>query len=133
MEKTLTPCASTAALAYLGDAVFELRVREMLLTKNNPGASPNTLNRQARKYVSAAAQAAMYHALYPHLTEEEQAIIKRGRNLHTNSRAKNAEITAYRHATGLETLFGYLYERNDHNRLITLFSLCAECAEAEVN
>ncbi|MCL2500745.1 MAG: ribonuclease III [Defluviitaleaceae bacterium] len=124
MEKSVNPSTSVAALAYLGDAVFELRVREMLLNKYESNATPNALNRQARKYVSATAQSAMYHAIFPLLTEEEQAIMKRGRNLHTSSRAKNADATDYRHATGLETLFGYLHERGERGRIDELFNLC---------
>ncbi|MCL2203106.1 MAG: ribonuclease III [Defluviitaleaceae bacterium] len=124
MEENVKPSTATAALAYLGDAVFELRVREMLLARNKNGASMHALNRQARKYVSAAAQAAMYHAIFPLLSEAEQAIIKRGRNLHSVSRAKNADTVAYRHATGLEALFGYLYEKNEHERLEEIFGLC---------
>jgi ribonuclease-3 family protein len=108
----------------LGAAVFELRVREALLARNTAGASSNTLNRQARKYVNATAQAAMYHTLFPLLNENEQAIIKRGRNLHTASRAKNADATAYRHATGLEALFGYLHERGETERINELFAIC---------
>jgi len=122
---------STAALAYLGDAVFELRVREMLLAKNETTNAMNNLNRQARKYVSATAQAAMYHAVFPHLTEEEQAVMKRGRNLHSVSRAKNADAVAYRHATGLETLFGYLHENKAHERLKELFMLCISSIKNE--
>jgi ribonuclease-3 family protein len=114
----------TAALAYLGDAVFELRVREALLARNGSGASARSLNRQARAYVSAPAQAVMYHALFPTLSDEEKAIIKRGRNLHTVSRAKNADAVAYRHATGLEVLFGYLHEKGNQSRINELFVLC---------
>ncbi|MCL2603484.1 MAG: ribonuclease III [Defluviitaleaceae bacterium] len=124
MEADLNPLTSTAALAYLGDAVFELRVREMLLARDECSASPHALNKQARKYVSAQAQSAMYHAIFPLLNEHEQSIMKRGRNLHSTSRAKNADVTAYRHATGLETLFGYLHERNDQTRINELFSVC---------
>jgi ribonuclease-3 family protein len=117
---------STAALAYLGDAVFELRVRETLLAQGGGGVSPRALNHAARAYVSASAQAAMYHALFPRLSDEEQSVMKRGRNLHTASRAKNADAVAYRHATGLETLFGYLYEKGEHARIGELFALCLD-------
>jgi len=117
---------STASLAYLGDAVFELRVREMLLARNPNGVSLRELNRQARQYVSAIAQAQMYHVIFDTLTDDEQAVIKRGRNLHNTSRAKNADVAAYRHATGLETLFGWLHEKSDFDRVQTLFSLCIE-------
>ena len=120
---------STATLAYLGDAVFELRVREMLLAQNANGASLRELNRQARSYVSAPAQAQMYHALFDTLTEEEQAIIKRGRNLHATSRAKNADVADYRHATGLETLFGYLHEKGDITRIDEIFARCTVLQE----
>jgi ribonuclease-3 family protein len=123
VEKGINPNTSTAALAYLGDAVFELRVREMLLAKNESGASTRVLNKQARAYVSAQAQAAMYHAIFPLLTEDEQAVMKRGRNLHNLSRAKNADTVAYRHATGLETLFGYLYLRGEHERINELLGV----------
>jgi len=122
---------ATATLAYLGDAVFELRVREMLLARNPNGASLWELNRQARSYVNATAQATMYHAIFNMLMEDEQAVIKRGRNLHTTSRAKNADATAYRHATGLEALFGYLYEKGDTNRLNTLFMQCTEAIQSQ--
>lgn len=118
-----------ATLAYLGDAVFELLVREMLLAQNSGGTSPNVLTRRARTYVSASAQATMYHEIFPHLTEEEQAIMKRGRNLHSASRAKNADATAYRHATGLETLFGFLHEKGEHARISDLFARCTETVD----
>jgi len=110
-----------AELAYLGDAVFELMVREKLLSEN---IQFRTLNTRARSYVAAPAQAAMYHKIFPALTEAEQAIMKRGRNLHNNSRAKNADVSEYRHATGLETLFGWLYQSNEKARISEIFALC---------
>jgi ribonuclease-3 family protein len=124
LEKAVKSTPSTAALAYLGDAVFELYVREMLLSQNETSASTQALNRKARTYVSASAQAAMYHAVFPFLNEAEQAVMKRGRNLHAASRAKNADAISYRHATGLEALFGYLYERGEQERVNELFALC---------
>lgn len=120
-----------ASLAYLGDAVFELLVRQMLLAQSANGASIHALNRRARTYVSAVGQAGMYHAIFPLLTEEEQAIMKRGRNLHSTSRAKNADVAAYRHATGLETLFGYLHEKGAHERLNEVFALCISPPEGD--
>ena len=108
------------ALAYLGDAVFELKVREMLLAQ---GARPvDALNQAARRYVTATAQAAMYHRIAPLLTDEEQAILRRGRNLHGGRKMPN--IADYRHATGLETLFGYLHANGMHTRLAEVFALC---------
>lgn len=120
MEK-VSP-VSTQNLAYLGDAVFELAVRARLTADGSKPVS--VLNRAAKAYVSAGAQAAMYQKIYPLLTEEEQSVMKRGRNLNTASRAKHANLTDYRHATGLEVLFGYLYLQNQPERLEEVFNLC---------
>ena len=112
-------------LSYLGDAVFELMVREMLLAEaGGAGLQIGTLHQRAKSYVSAPAQAAMYHKIFPQLTPEEQAAAKRGRNLHSTSRAKNAAATDYRHATGLEALFGYLHLQGDTARMREIFDLC---------
>jgi ribonuclease-3 family protein len=113
----------TAALAYLGDAVFELLVREKLL-REGADEPVNALHRRAKGYVSAGAQAAMYHEVFPRLTPDEQTIARRGRNLHSASRSKNAKVTAYRHATGLETLFGWLHEKGETARLGEVFEWC---------
>ncbi|MCL2708572.1 MAG: ribonuclease III [Defluviitaleaceae bacterium] len=115
------------SLAYLGDAVFELCVREALVRKRD--LTLNELNQLAKRYVSADAQHKMYHEIYDSLSETEQAVIKRGRNLRASSRAKHAEMGAYRHATGLETLFGFLYLSAQANRLEEVFGLCAKAAE----
>ena len=113
---------SAQCLAYMGDAVFELYVRKMLLEKGNRPV--NMLNVHARKYVSATAQSAMYHNIEPHLTPEELSVMRRGRNLHNQSKAKNANVADYRHATGLETLFGHLFLMDKHERLAEIFALC---------
>ena len=110
-----------AELAYLGDAVFELLVRDMLLQQGVPFRD---MSRRAKDYVSAVAQGAMYHRIFDALTEDEQAIMKRGRNLHSVSRAKSARVSEYRHATGLEMLFGYLHHQGDFARLNEIFALC---------
>ena len=112
---------SAAELAYLGDAVFELLVREMLLREGVPFRQ---INRRAKDFVSAHAQSQMYHRIFPALSEQEQHVMKRGRNLHTLSRAKNAGVSEYRHATGLETLFGYLHHNGDTARVNEIFVLC---------
>jgi ribonuclease-3 family protein len=118
MSETL----SALSLAYLGDAVFELCVRDMLTRTN--GLSLNGYNKLVKQYVPATRQAVMYHKVYPYLSEDEQAIIKRGRNLNTATRAKNAPATDYRHATGLETLFGHLYATGQYERLKEVFQIC---------
>ncbi|MCL2398905.1 MAG: ribonuclease III [Defluviitaleaceae bacterium] len=115
---------SAQCLAYMGDAVFELHVRQRLLSNGNRPV--NILNKQARQYVSATAQAKMYHHISPFLTPDEQAVMRRGRNLHSESKSKNANTSDYRHATGLETLFGYLFVIDQPDRLATIFELCME-------
>ncbi|MCL1842518.1 MAG: ribonuclease III [Defluviitaleaceae bacterium] len=122
MAQGVIPSQSTAAeLAYLGDAVFELLVREKLLCEGMPFRE---INRKAKDYVSAKAQSEMYHRIFPTLAPEEQAAMKRGRNLHSLSRAKNAAVTEYRHATGLETLFGYLHQKGETERVNEIFLQC---------
>ena len=118
---------SVGCLAYMGDAVFEMYVRKYLLMPGNRKVS--ALNVQARKYVSAPAQAKMYHHIEPSLTEMEKVVMKRGRNLHSSSKAKNADMSDYRHATGLEALFGYLFLNEEHERLMEVFELCLKTIE----
>ena len=122
MDAQISQNYSAHCLAYMGDAVYELYVRQMLLA--NGSRSVGVLNKQAREYVSAASQAKIYHSIEPHLSQEEQAIMRRGRNINTQSRAKNADLSDYRHATGLEVLFGYLYLTKNHERLAEVFELC---------
>ncbi len=113
--------ASTAALAYLGDAVIELFVRERLVEKGY--TSSKALNARALDFVRAAAQAAAMERLMPHLTEEEEAAFRRGRNIgHTNT-PKRATVAEYRNATGMEALFGYLYATDRRDRAAALFEL----------
>ena len=118
--------AGMAELAYLGDAVFELMVRDMLTKESVPFRD---MSRRAKDYVSAVSQSVMYHRIFDQLTEGEQAIIKRGRNLHSVSRAKSARVSEYRHATGLEVLFGYLHYREEFTRLKEVFALCCNNTE----
>lgn len=110
-----------AELAYLGDGVFELLVRDMLV---KAGVPFKDMSKQAKNYVSAIAQSAMYHKIYPLLPEAEQAILKRGRNLHGHSRAKSACVAEYRHATGLEVLFGHYHTHGEFERMKAIFDLC---------
>ena len=110
-------------LAYLGDAVFELLVRDMLVKENVPFKD---MARRAKGYVSAVAQNTMYHTIFDILTPEEQAMMKRGRNLHSVSRSKAARVSEYRHATGLEVLFGYLHSQGQFTRLEAVFKLCVD-------
>ena len=111
---------STAALAYLGDAVLELLTRRRLLDAGY--ASAKSLNAHARDYVTAPAQAAAMERILPLLTESEEAIFRRGRNIgHTNT-PKRATVAEYRAATGMEALFGYLHLMGEQERAQALFS-----------
>lgn len=110
---------SPLALAFVGDGVYSLMVRERLLSQaNRPVAD---LHRLAVREVRAEAQAAAMDRLLPLLTEEEEAVFKRGRNAH--STRTGAE---YHRATGLESLFGYLYLAGRIDRVRELFALCVE-------
>jgi len=117
---------SPLVLAYLGDAVFELYVR----ARNLENMSVNELHRRAKGYVSAKAQAKMYHRIIDELTGEEQAVMKRGRNAKTHI-PRSASVADYRHATGLEALFGYLYIKGEHDRALWLFERCVSEGQTE--
>ena len=110
---------STLALAHIGDCVFELLVRTYLLRR---GEHTNRKMHEATlAYVSAPAQARAMEKLLPRLTEEERAVWKRGRNSYVNSVPKNASVSDYHAATGLEALFGWLYLRGERGRAGELF------------
>ncbi len=111
---------SPLTMAFLGDAVFELLVREELIKKGD--APVNKLHKDAVKMVCASAQHKAMEILMPILTEEEISIFKRGRNTHNNV-PKNADPSEYRAATGLETLFGFLHIKGDNNRIKELFNI----------
>ena len=110
---------STPALAYLGDCVIELCVRDHLVSSGL--STSRNLNKEALNYVRAAAQAEAMKKLFPLLTEEEEAFFRRGRNIgHTNV-PKNATVSDYRTATGMEVLFGYLHVSHQKERIHELF------------
>lgn len=112
---------SPLALAHIGDAIFEVLARLTVLTDGN--APVNRLHKKARDIVNAKAQAEMYHRIKAELTEEEEAVFRRGRNAKSFTVPKNADLMDYRHATGLEALFGYLYLKGDKERAVALFKL----------
>ena len=110
---------SPLALAFVGDGVYSLMVRERLLSQANRPV--NDLHRLAVKQVRAEAQSAAVERLLPHLTEEEEAVFKRGRNAHTARSGAD-----YHRSTGLEALFDYLYLDGRIDRVRELFTLCME-------
>jgi ribonuclease-3 family protein len=115
---------SPLVLAYIGDGIYELIVRTILVDRGNRQA--NTLHKKASGFVKASAQSAMILALQEELTEEEMQVYKRGRNAKTVSMAKNATMKDYRQATGFEALMGYLYLTGQMNRMIDLIKLGME-------
>lgn len=114
------------ALAYMGDAVFEVAVRDYLLGTGK--TKPNQLHQTATRYVSAKAQARMIAEMLESelLTEEEISYYKRGRNSKINTKAKNTDIQTYHHSTGFEALMGFLYLTKQQERLDTLIEWCIE-------
>ncbi len=119
MTKEQARRISPLILAYEGDAVYELKVRSFLL--ENSDGNVNSLHRKAAAFVSAAAQSALMEVLEPILSEEEVEIYHRGRNAKSHSRPKNADMIAYRRATGFECLFGFLHLSGQTERIDELF------------
>lgn len=115
---------SPLGLAFVGDTVFDLFVREMLLCKANRPVKK--LHKCASEIVNASAQAQAAVKLLPLLSQEETDVFKRGRNAHTNHTAKNASGRDYHYATGLEAVFGYLYLNGETDRLRELFGMIIE-------
>lgn len=130
-HEAMTPEAarqlSPLALAYLGDAVYELMVREHLLKS---GAGPaGRLHRTAVGLVCAHAQCGAVETLLPDLNPEERSVYLRGRNAKPQSIPKNTDVEHYKKATGLECLFGYLYLTDNTERLDFLFSAVLKHAQ----
>jgi ribonuclease-3 family protein len=112
---------SPVVLAYVGDAVFEVYVRQRLVS--GPIRKPRELHRAATRYVSAAAQARLLGRWIPHLTEAEADVVRRGRNTKSGQPPKNADPGDYRLATALECLVGYLFYRGERARLEFLIGM----------
>lgn len=115
------------ALAYLGDAVLEINVRERILSSGC--TRMNRIHRQAVQYVRASAQAEAMMRLEAHLSPEEAAVFKRGRNAKSGHVRRNADMTEYRLATGFEALVGYLYLIGDRERLAFVLRILYEFVE----
>lgn len=115
---------SPLVLAYIGDAVYELIIRTMIVNRGN--CPVNQMHKKSSSLVKAAAQAELIHLIMEDLTEQEQSVYKRGRNAKSATAAKNASIQDYRTATGFEALVGYLYLNGEKERLIELVCLALE-------
>ena len=111
-------------LAFIGDGIYEILVRETLVT--NANRPVNDLHRQSVKFVSAKAQTQAYERIKDILTDDETAIYKRGRNAKVGHSPKSASEGEYHCATGVEALFGYLYLTDNMQRIKELFKIISE-------
>lgn len=112
---------SPLTLAYIGDGVYELIIRTILVKKGN--CPVNRLHKKASSLVKAAAQSNIMEVIEEKLTPEELSVYRRGRNAHSPTMAKNATMADYRRATGFEALMGYLYLKEDYSRMVTLIRM----------
>lgn len=117
------------ALAYLGDAIYEVYIREHVLLKGN--YKQNILHQRSIAFVSAKAQAKIIKKIQPWLTEEEFDVVKRGRNMKSNTSPKNTDIIDYRYSTGFETLIGYIYLQGNIKRLEDIIQMAIDYIEEE--
>lgn len=115
---------SPLTLAYIGDGIFDLVIRTLVVCREN--APANTLHEKTSRIVKAASQAKLYEVVADELTEEEQDVFRRGRNAKSKTMAKNATMKDYRVATGVEALLGYLYLDGQMERLLELVKLGLE-------
>lgn len=120
-----------AVLAFIGDAVFNLFIRERLIMSKK--GTSHTLHILATEYVKAASQSRISKALLDTFTEEEAYVFRRGRNTKSTTIPKNANVQDYKYATALETLFGYLYLTGRRERLDALMEQAAIIIETSGN
>lgn len=121
---------SPLVLAYIGDGIYDLVIRTVVVNRGNTQA--NKLHRKTSSLVKAAAQSAMMDGLLELLTPDELAVYKRGRNAKSATMAKNATMTDYRKATGFEALMGYLYLDKQWERMIYLMKEGLDRAELQL-
>lgn len=115
---------SPLVLAYIGDGVYELIIRTIIVSKGN--IPVNKMHKKSASLVKAGTQSAMMDVLMEELSPEEITVFKRGRNAKSATSAKNASIYDYRRATGFEALMGYLYLTGQSNRMTKLIQIGLE-------
>lgn len=120
---------SPLVLAYIGDCVYDLIIKSIVISEGN--RQVHKLHEETSRYVQASAQSEMMRAIQEHLTKEEHAVYRRGRNAKSVSPAKNQTITDYRRATGFEALIGYLYLKKQYQRLLELVKIGMEHFEQQ--
>lgn len=116
-------------LAYIGDVVYELYVREHVIS--NSREQVNKLHKKTIKYVSAKAQAKVVSILTDELSDEERDVIRRGRNAEANTVPKNTDVVTYKIATGFEALIGYMYLTKNEERLRYIIDKSIQIIEGE--
>lgn len=109
---------SPLTLAFIGDSVFDTVIRTVIVSESE--TSPDKLNRRKNAIVNAGAQSELLKAIMQELSDEELLVVKRGRNAKPRSMAKNATVAEYHAATGFEALIGYLYLKNETERMLGL-------------
>ena len=117
-------------LAYMGDAIYEVYIRGMLLKTKN--MSVHKLHVESIRYVKASAQAYIMHNIMDELTEDELDIVRRGRNAKSATVPKNAKVTDYRYATAFETLVGYLYLSGENERLNAIVDMAIDIIDKKI-
>ena len=112
---------SPLTLAYIGDGIYELIIRTILVKKGN--CPVNRLHKKASSLVKAAAQSGIMEIIEKELTPKELSVYRRGRNAHSPTMAKHATMADYRRATGFEALIGYLYLQKEYRRIVDLIKI----------
>lgn len=121
MEEVDINTYSPLTLAYIGDCVFDLIIKSLVISHGNKQVSK--LHKETSSLVQASAQSLMMRKIQEQLTEEETSVYKRGRNAKSITPAKNQSITDYRRATGFEALLGYLYLQKEWKRMLDLVKI----------
>jgi ribonuclease-3 family protein len=123
-DETDVNLMSPLTWAYVGDCVYELYIRTMLINKTK--LKPHKLHIETIKYVRAQAQAKFLKKIYEDLTEEEKDIVRRGRNAENHHLPKNCDVQDYMHSTAFEALIGYLYLTKNEKRIKELLKNCLD-------
>ena len=127
MEEVDISSYSPLTLAYIGDSIYALIIKSIIVNRGNKQV--NKLHKDTADLVQASTQSLMMRTMQEHLTPEELAVYKRGRNSKSVTPAKNQSVTDYRRATGFEALLGYLYLKKDWKRLLDLVKMGLDSLE----
>ncbi len=120
---------SPLVLAYIGDCIYDLIIKTMIISRGNKQV--HKLHEETSRLVQASTQSLMMREMQEHLTGEEHAVYRRGRNAKSVSPARNQSITDYRRATGFEALLGYLYLKKEYKRVMDLVKIGLDSLDEE--